>query len=60
MFNRGFNGLGDFTNVECVDDLNGVITKNKEAWNLFRDAVLPGLKARVTQVKREQRQKMDL
>ena len=56
MFNRDFNGLGDFTEVECVDDLDKVITKHKEAWKLFRDAVLPGLKTRVTQVKKEQRE----
>ena len=57
---RSFNGLGDFTEVESVNDLDKIITKHKDAWKLFRDEVLPGLKTRVTQVKKEQREKMDL
>jgi len=60
MFNRCFNGLGDFSEVTAVDDVDSIIHKHRDSWNLFRDAVLPGLKARVNQVKLEQREKMDL
>ena len=60
MFDRPFNGLGDFSEVCCVDDVDSIIHKHREAWQLFQDAVLPGLKIRITQVKKEQREKMDL
>ena len=33
--------------------------KQQKAWVLFRDAVLPGLKSRVADVKREQQVKMN-
>ena len=60
MFNRPFNGLGDFRDVKTMDDIDKLVTKNKEAWNVFKEAVIPGLKTRVTQVKREQREKMNM
>jgi hypothetical protein len=60
MFNREFNGLSDFSEALVVEDLDEVMAKHKESWTLFRDAVLPGLKTRVAQVKQEQREKMDL
>ena len=60
MFNRQFNGLGDFSEVTQVDDVDSIIHKHQDSWKLFRDAVLPGLKTRVAQVKREQREKMNL
>ena len=60
MFNHQFNGLGDFSEVTQVDDVDLIIHKHQDSWKLFRDAVLPGLKTRVAQVKREQREKMDL
>ena len=52
--------MGDFSDVDTVDDLHDVIRKYKDQWKLFSDAVLPGLKARVAEVKREQRTRMDL
>ena len=60
MFNRQFNGLGDFSEVTQVNDVDSIIHKHQDSWKLFRDAVLPGLKTRVAQVKREQREKMNL
>jgi len=58
MFNRPFNGLSDFQEA-TEEDLDQMLEKNKEAWTLFRDAVLPGLKIRVTNIKAEQRARMD-
>ena len=60
MFNQPFNGLGDFRKVKTIDDLDKMVMQNKDAWKIFKEAVIPGLKARVAQVKREQREKMDM
>ena len=59
MFNRHFNGLGDFHDVANEEDLDSVMEKQQKAWVLFRDAVLSGLKSQVAHVKREQQMKID-
>ena len=46
--------------MKTIDDVDKMITQNRDAWKIFKDAVIPGLKTRVAQVKREQREKMDL
>ena len=60
MFNQPFNGLGDFHDVADEEDFDHVMEKQQEVWILFRDAVLPGLKSRVADIKREQQMKMDM
>ena len=57
MFNHPFNGLSDF--LEVTEDFNQMLEKNKEAWSLFRDVVLFGLKIQVANIKSEQKTKMD-
>ena len=59
MFNWPFNGLGDFHDVANEEALDSVMKKQQKAWVLFRDAVLPGLKSRVADVKREQQMKIN-
>ena len=59
MFNWPFNGLDDFHDVANEEDLSSIMEKQQKAWVLFRDAVLPGLKSRVADVKREQQMKIN-
>ena len=59
MFNHFFNGLGDFHDVADNEDLDWMMGKQQKVWVLFRDAVLPGLKSQVADVKREQQMKID-
>ena len=35
MFNRPFNGLSNFRDVNTMEDLDNVIVKSKEQWQLF-------------------------
>jgi len=60
LFNRPFNGFEDFSAVPIPHDIDSMVFNHQESWRIFNEAVLPGLKACVAEVKRLQRVKMDL